>query len=200
MTNQDSDKTKLDEVSRREAFLIKLYGEVCTNIRTSDDISFKLLSFVPLLSSSGAAILTIAKTGAGMSSVAIIILSLTAATITFGLFKWELRNVQKCEWLIDRAAALENLEADLETLADRNTVISQFHGWDDLERPPLFGKLSPIPNRNGAKVMPAAETAQGENRPWYKRAIGKTQAERIVYWASIIAWLAPVAMASIRWS
>ena len=39
--------------------LMKLYQELCTNIRTSDDISFKLLGFIPLVSilGSGAATL-----------------------------------------------------------------------------------------------------------------------------------------------
>src|SRR4051812_22469906 len=108
--------------------IIKLYEEICTNIRTSDDISFKLLGFVPLISGSGAAILTLGKIWTDVSSIAIIMISLVAAVVTFGLFKWELRNVQKCNWLIARAAELEKSWAKILSIKEN---MYQFHGWSD---------------------------------------------------------------------
>jgi len=55
-------------------------------------------------------------------ATAIVLLSLTAASIVFGLYKWELRNIQKCAWLIDRTAALE-----------KEGGISQYEGWEKQE-------------------------------------------------------------------
>ena len=103
------------------------YQEICENIRETDRISFKLLSFVPLVSSVGAGTLTLLHDSTLLDeiphpilAVAIILLSLTAASIVFGLFKWELRNIQKCDWLIDRAATLE-----------KEGGISQYEGWEN---------------------------------------------------------------------
>src|SRR6267142_4021617 len=83
--------------------LMTLYQEICTNIRTSDDISFKLLGFVPILSGVGATILSrpdLLRSADAPHRLPIIVASLVGATFTFGLFKWELRNVQKCNVLI----------------------------------------------------------------------------------------------------
>ena len=105
------------------------YKEVCENIRETDRISFKLLSLVPLSSSLGAGILTLLQDSAMLEkiphpvlTVIILLLSVTAAAIVFGLYKWELRNIQKCKWLIKRAAAME-----------REGWITQYKGWDKQE-------------------------------------------------------------------
>ncbi len=106
------------------------YKEVCENIRETDRNSFKLLSFVPLSSGVGAGgVLTLLQNSTLLNEVprpvlaiAIVLLSLIAASIVFGLYKWELRNIQKCKWLIDRAAAME-----------KEGGISQYEGWGDQE-------------------------------------------------------------------
>src|SRR5688572_17933144 len=98
---------KQTPVLERDDFSSKLYEQICINIRTSDDISFKLMGLVPLISGSGAAALSLGSIWSDISSMAVILLALVAAVITFGLFKWEMRNVQKCNWLIDRAADME---------------------------------------------------------------------------------------------
>jgi hypothetical protein len=173
-----------------DKFLVKVYEEICINIRTSDDISFKLLGLVPLISGSGAAILTLNKIWAETSSITILLISILAAVITFGLFKWEMRNVQKCDWLVARAAALEKSYFHLEAAGEKR-VISQYDGWMSQERPPLFGKIPEF--RTGEE----AEKCEGRS-PRGKR-VGKTQAERIIYWASIAAWLIPMVTALMRW-
>jgi|ERR1700722_1475632 hypothetical protein len=85
----------------------RVYSETWANIRVTDDISFKLLGTVPLVS--GAALLTMLfqtpkLPGDGRFVVA---LALFAAMITLGLFRWELRNIQTCNWLLKRAEAME---------------------------------------------------------------------------------------------
>src|SRR6266487_1755543 len=84
-----------------------VYAETCANIRATDEISFKLLGIVPLLS--GATLVTFFLKGpvAVEKAPLIITLSLFAALITLGLFRWELRNIQTCSWLRSRAEALE---------------------------------------------------------------------------------------------
>ncbi len=85
----------------------RLYAETCTNIRATDEISFKLMGFVPLVS--GAALLTLFLKEKIPSEKAplVVALALFAALITLGLFRWELRNIQTCSCLRRRAEALE---------------------------------------------------------------------------------------------
>lgn len=168
-------------------FVVKVYEEICTNIRTSDDISFKLLGFVPLISGSGAAILTLGQIWGDTSSVAVLLISIVASIVTFGLFKWEMRNVQKCDWLIARAAELEQSFFYVETPGERR-VISQFYGWGFQAKPPLFGELP--------KFRTKDEADKSKDRGI---RVGKTEAERIIYWASIAAWVVPIAIALMRW-
>jgi len=72
----ENEKSTITLDPEHNKLLIKVYEEICTNIRISDDISFKLLSFVPLISGSGAAILTLGKIWSEISSLAIILISL----------------------------------------------------------------------------------------------------------------------------
>jgi hypothetical protein len=133
-----------------------------------------------LISKSGAAVLTLGRIWSDVSSIAIILLSLVAAVITFGLFKWELRNVQKCNWLIDRAADMQRGWSN----TGERMAIRQLGEWSDKRKPPLFG---------GSTDPEKQDSAQ------HKSGIGKTESERIIYWASITAWLIPMAIAIIAW-
>jgi len=86
-----------------------VYSETCSSIRATDDISFKLMGIVPLLS--GATLLTFFLKGelAADKAGVVVALSLFAALVTLGLFRWELRNIQTCSWLRERAEALERV-------------------------------------------------------------------------------------------
>jgi hypothetical protein len=85
----------------------RVYAETCSNIRATDDISFKLMGIVPVLS--GATLLTLFIKGPipPENGRLVVALSLFAAMITLGLFRWELRNIQRCTWLLKRAEAME---------------------------------------------------------------------------------------------
>lgn len=127
----------------------KLYEQLSANIRSTDDISFKLLGLVPLVS--GAALGTLLlkdaqPMGERLSPSLITLFALFAAAVTLGLFRWELRNVQECAHLIRLAGALA-----------RERLV-------------------------GVGVSPA--------RPPRPQGIGKTEAEKIIYGATILAWLA----------
>jgi hypothetical protein len=82
------------------------FEELMAHIRFTDEISFKLLGLVPLLTV--AAIAAVLLKGEVESSVLLLLLSLFAATITWALFAWELRNIQTCSWCRHRAAEIES--------------------------------------------------------------------------------------------
>ena len=84
------------------------YTNLNTNIRFTDDISFKLLGLVPLFS--GAGMLVALMRSEYFWSPAIYAIAAFGSLVTLGLFRWELRNIQNCLWLIDRGAALERTE------------------------------------------------------------------------------------------
>jgi hypothetical protein len=130
----------------------KLYEQLSANIRATDDISFKLLGLVPLVS--GAALGTLLlkdaqPMGERLSPTLITLFALFAAAVTLGLLRWELRNVQECAHLIGIAGALARERLD------------------------------------GVGVPPARQA-----RPPRPQGIGKTEAEKIIYGATILAWLA----------
>jgi hypothetical protein len=112
-----------------------IYKDICQNIRETDVISFKLLNLVPLSSTLGAGILALFQKNALPENTSrpallsgIVFLSLAGSAIVFGLYKWEQMNIQKCRWLIRRAAKLEKEEA------------LQYKGW--LEQSASLGKSS----------------------------------------------------------
>ncbi|HLQ78311.1 MAG TPA: hypothetical protein VK210_13210 [Terriglobia bacterium] len=136
--------------------LDKIYSEVRAGIRETDNISFKLLGLVPLVS--GTAIIALVLQNQGLSAPLVTVLSLFAGGITLGLFRWELRNIQTCSWLIKYADALEK-----QALAAQSP--------QDIYRP----------------------------RPEPPQGIGKTEAEKLIYTATILAWLAvPPAIGSVH--
>lgn len=85
--------------------LEKIYTEIRGGIRETDNISFKLLGLVPLVS--GTALIGLIVQTRNLPTSLVILLSLFASSVTLGLFRWELRNVQTCSWLIQYADAIE---------------------------------------------------------------------------------------------
>jgi hypothetical protein len=96
----------------------KIYSQLCADIKATDDISFKLMGAVPLVSGTGLIAILLNKDGVDPSIL--VTLSLFAAAITLGLFRWELRNIQTCRWLIQYA---DNLEK--EALVNSKAYIQQ---------------------------------------------------------------------------
>lgn len=78
---------------------------LCTQIQATDDISLKLLGFVPLITVAGIAT-SLFKAEPKLVPI-IALLSLFAAGITLAIWVWERRNIQTCLWLRCRAAELE---------------------------------------------------------------------------------------------
>ncbi|CAN5824944.1 hypothetical protein BH20ACI4_BH20ACI4_03770 [soil metagenome] len=148
-----------------ESLSMDFYKEICSNIRASDDISFKLLNIVPVMSGIGStALVFLEKSGllSNYSSYAVISLSICGALITIGLFKWELRNIQKCNWLIQCAEDFE-----LKVLKNAGNQLEKIQ-YADYKNDKT--KTSPI-----------------TKMPW-----GKTQAERLIYIVAIVVWFVPI--------
>ena len=164
----------------REA-AIKSYEQICTNIRVTDEISFKLLRLVPILSGAGIGLLTILEKQSLLNLPAVILISVFAAVLTFGLFRWELRNIETCSWLIKRAADLERSQFKLEQLGSDK---GQFHGRKKgPSLRPFFGN-----RQNGDDGKPI---------PWSQHPIGKREAEKIIYMSAIVAWVIPILVALV---
>jgi hypothetical protein len=102
-----------DETAASSESWEQRYSEICTAIRTTDDISFKLLGFVPLVSGIGIFAVLDLLGGKVASWPTTVFVSLFGATITFALFRWELRNIQTCTWLKKRAEDIEQDELGL---------------------------------------------------------------------------------------
>jgi hypothetical protein len=158
---------------------LDIYKDICNNIRVTDDISFKLLGIVPLASGAGSGALTIlekCKLLEGYTHPELVVVGLSAlgALITFGLFRWEIRNIQKCLWLIARAVNFET-----EILHQENLQFSGMAKEEHLD----------------AKTMDDIRVPSLLKTPW-----GKTQSEKLVYLASIGAWLVPLWLAMYKFS
>ncbi|CAN7806020.1 hypothetical protein LJR267_010679 [Paraburkholderia hospita] len=106
------------------------WRELCTQLRTTDDISLKLLGFVPLFTA--AAITGLLKTESSLS-LPLIIACFAGSVSTLGFWIWERRNIQTCEWLRARAA-------DLERVTFGPTYIGQFARFPGAPR--HFGKAA----------------------------------------------------------
>lgn len=162
-----SEVQNLEAEKARDAQVSAIYRDLIENIRVTDDISFKLLGTVPLASgigSGGLSLLT--ASGHPLNEFAVLGLSLIGCAITIGLFKWELRNIQRCTWFISRAA---NIEQQMFP----NGEACQFNGFLSKEH------LS-------ATKLTDIKLASIWTRRW-----GKTGAEKLIYSAAIAAWLIP---------
>lgn len=132
-----------------------IYQEITASIRATDEISFKLLGLVPLVS--GTALATLLLQDSKPYPALVTLFAVFAAAVTLGLFRWELRNVQECGRLVRCAEALaaERLE--------RSGV------------PAGLRTRLPSPQR-----------------------IGKTEAEKLIYGTTTVAWLAlPVTLDAV---
>ena len=119
-----------------------VYDQTCANIRATDETSLKLLGLVPAIA--GGSALALLFGGEGRPAEFVTALSLFGALITLGIFRWDLRNIQQCDWWRERAKVME---ARVHSLQKTRTF----------PRPPS--------------------------------GIGKTQAAKAIYTATVLGWL-----------
>jgi hypothetical protein len=189
-----------DQLTRDQ--LISIYTELCNNIRATDEVSFKLLAAVPFASGVGAGVLTILDKSNLLNSVyAVMGLSLLGAVITLGLFRWELRNIKKCNWLIARAARVEQrLLPQGEHNLQYSGIAKEEHlcaaRLDEVGISTIFRKpwKTHAEKLRWQELTLKAKLSSIISLPW---GWGKTEAEKLIYSAAIIAWLIPMAIVLI---
>jgi hypothetical protein len=185
----------------------RYYGELCSNVRATDDISFKLLELVPLISGAGIIGVLSARAELSLPSEAVVLVALFAATVTLALYGWERRNIQICVWLIARAADVERemLEARLGVEHGRLQCLAPRHARDaelqTSERARRKIELTLSLSEGtlqtqflGPGVPPTFLWPRrfGEPPKFWPRRFGKTQAARVLYGSAVVAWLAVV--------
>jgi hypothetical protein len=166
----------------------KVYAEISASVRTTDDISFKLLGLVPLISGGGIFLLLDASKQLDWSPVTIFI-ALFGAVVTFAIYRWEVRNIQTCNWLIARGAELEELSWPREQVG---VPKDQFSNRDP--KPRVLGwRSKPDPNRKGLSRVLNWISKPDPDREGPSRVLdwrmGKADAERLLYTVTIVAWL-----------
>jgi hypothetical protein len=107
VSNSDLREASAASWGSRDGGLVQLYTTVSEGIRATDDVSFKLLGFVPVVSGAGAAALTLLLTTPALGAWMVVVLAALGAMSTFGVYRWECRNVQTCNRMRDRAKLLE---------------------------------------------------------------------------------------------
>jgi hypothetical protein len=138
--------TSVPQNTARAVGVEKLYEQFCTDIRETDNISFRLLGLVPLVS--GTALIALVLREKPLPPALVSLLALFAAAITLGLFRWELCNIHKCLWLINYAETIQQRALDAGGMANRFQV-----------------------------------------QPRSLQHIGKPGAEKLIYMATVVAWL-----------
>ncbi|MGA9150132.1 MAG: hypothetical protein WBZ36_06120 [Candidatus Nitrosopolaris sp.] len=93
--------------NRHELSVNDFYTNVCTNIRTTDEISFKLLGLVSFTSGIGMIGISAIADKASLNPVIISLVSFFAGIITITLYLWEKRNIQLCDHYIECAQIIE---------------------------------------------------------------------------------------------
>jgi hypothetical protein len=138
------------------------WRELCNGIRATDDISFKLLALVPVVTIAGIAT-SLFKAEPRFTAV-VALLSLFAAAATRALWIWERRNIQTCRWLRARAAELEAQVLDAETPGHFLSVPLQPGGQGKTEAEQLvygltIGAWLLLPGAVFMSQLPTASTA-----------------------------------------
>lgn len=160
------DEAKARELNQRRPETIeKRYAEICANIRALDENSFRLLGFVPLLSASAIAAVLLRDV---KFSPTVVLFSLVGGIVTFGLYRWELRNIQICKWLQERADEIEQREFGIE-IAEQQFAI----------------RLKPEREKPQFKNAEYNDMHKLFGIPFTQR-----RAETLIYWTTIIGWFA----------
>jgi hypothetical protein len=86
--------------------LTDIYVQALTSMRTTDDISLRLLAAVPFVSGIGITLL-VRQPSDAFPPAARLFVSLFAAIVTLAIYRWERRNMSHCRRLRNWAAQAE---------------------------------------------------------------------------------------------
>jgi hypothetical protein len=118
--------------------LMDVYGEVCAQLRATDEISLKLLTAVPVVTGIGVSLLAKTPnqdTSQGVRSA----LGFFAAVVTFAIYRWERKNIATCSHLRRWAQVIERDHVGLPLpTADPGDPTTHPHG--PVSAPRAFGR------------------------------------------------------------
>jgi hypothetical protein len=157
--------------TRRE--LRDVYDQVQADIAATDETSFRLLAAVPVAStlvSGGLGVLGAPEEGSVVAAVMLAGVAAAGLLITLGFFRWEMRNIQKCDWLISRAARLEKAL------------------FPDAPKALHFQGMKPCNEcvEELKKVEIPGLSLRGMDH-W-----GKTEATKLIYTGALLVWVVPL--------
>jgi hypothetical protein len=92
----------------RRQILLAEYQEVCKNHAAITDFRAKLLALLPIASGAGVSLLVIRESEPSKTAAVLLVaLGIFGAVVTFGLFLYELRQIDVCKQLRNHAAWIE---------------------------------------------------------------------------------------------
>ena len=107
----ESGEPLVRELSRdRQEILLTEYQEVCRSHAGITDFRAKLLAILPIASGAGVGLLVAQENGdlSSREAALLVALGIFGAVVTAGLLLYELRQIDVCKQLRDRAAVIEN--------------------------------------------------------------------------------------------
>jgi hypothetical protein len=107
----ESSEPLVRDLSRdRQEILLTEYQEVCRSHAGITDFRAKLLAILPIASGAGVGLLVAQEEGdlSSREAALLVALGIFGAVVTAGLFLYELRQIDVCKQLRERAAAIEN--------------------------------------------------------------------------------------------
>jgi len=189
----------------RQQVLLTEYQEVCRSHAGITDFRAKLLAILPIASGAGVGLLVAPGNGELSSAEAalLVALGIFGAVVTAGLFLYELRQIDVCKQLRDRAAAIENeLGIDAGQFGGRRERLSlrQVYsgrarrrreqllkaGWFD--KKPEDSDATPGTG-NPDEAPPTATIQTRRRRVLDTPFVGAEAAGYVVYHAVAVAWL-----------
>ena len=176
MSNDDHDLTDDDGAAGGKRDLLAIYDNVRADIKATDETSFRLLAAVPIAStliSGSLSVIGAPEEGSAISAIVLVGVSAAGVLITYGFFRWELRNIQKCNWLISRAARLEKA-----IFADGPSAL---HFWGIAKKHEVEAE--------SLKEIVNAPLSLCTIRSW-----GKTEATKLIYAGALLVWVVPLSI------
>jgi hypothetical protein len=205
----ESSEPLVEELSRdRQEILLTEYQEVCRSHAGITDFRAKLLAILPIASGAGVGLLVAHENGdlSSRQAALLVALGVFGAVVTAGLFLYELRQIDVCKQLRDRAAAIENeLGIEAGQFSGRRGPLSLREVYSRRARRRREQLLKAERSGNNEGDI-ATRHAQSPDEPPLTEAVqtsrrgaldapvvGAEAAGYVVYHAVVVAWLVVVA-------
>jgi hypothetical protein len=177
----ESSEPLVRELGRdRQEILLTEYQEVCRSHAGITDFRAKLLAILPIASGAGVGLLVAQENGdlSSREAALLVALGIFGAVVTAGLFLYELRQIDVCKQLRDRAAAIES---------DLGIEAGQFGGRRrGLNLREVYSRRA----RRRREQLLGAERSDNERRGALDTPfVGAEAAGYVVYHAVAVAWL-----------